>query len=293
MYVYERTYRSDTWKQVAKLVAPNGVAFDIFGTSVAMQDNRIAVGAPGQNGLKPEGAPAPATDAGRVYVYEKGSTGWELKDQLVIDDPGPADALGTSVPFDRGSLIVGAPGRDTIVPRNNQRPTLISNTGAAFEFRRQGGKWVKTTDFLPEERREGELFGVSISVDARRILVGSAHETEEGPQDGIAQLWKRGDDENQWTYVARLRGPSTSGLSNWGLGYACALKGGLAVLGAPQAVSPGVDENEVGAVAVYKVPTPTPAPLMPLWMQLLGSLSFAGMAASALGDRYGSLRHRE
>lgn len=272
VYIFERRNQSQNWVQVAKLIAPNAEGLDFFGNAVAIRGDRLAVGAPGQDGLKPRGAPIPATDAGRVYLYERVNGTWTLQEQLVIGDPGPGDALGTSLALTEDGVLAGAPGIDTIQP--GQNPPLIANTGAVVEYRLLSGRWRQRQILRAPERRSNEFLGSVLSSDGDRLLVGSAHNPNGDAETGLALLWQRQENQGAWLLSATLQ-PNRPN-DTWGHGNAVFLSQEGAVVGAPFAAKPGAGVEEAGAVAVYEVPGATPAPLLPSPLHWLSLITMGG-----------------
>lgn len=90
-----------TGAQLAKIVAEDGAAGDLFGFSVALDGTRLAVGAP----LDDDGV----QDAGSVHVFDV-LTGATLA-KLRASDANASDALGSRVALD-GSLIVAGAAND-------------------------------------------------------------------------------------------------------------------------------------------------------------------------------------
>jgi hypothetical protein len=76
-YVFEK--RGELWEMVQYLKASNTGEFDAFGLEVAISDRVFAVGAPAEDGPRPEPGTIPSTDidsvmnSGAVYVYSETS----------------------------------------------------------------------------------------------------------------------------------------------------------------------------------------------------------------------------
>lgn len=270
-YVFERSHQSNRWVQVAKLIAPNAEGQDFFGNAVAVRGRRIAVGAPGQDGLQPAGAPIPATDAGRIYIYEKVADTWTLKDQLVIGDPGPGDALGVSVQLEEDRVLAGAPGVDTLRP--GQEPPFIANTGAVFEYRRSNGRWRQGQILSAPEKRTNEFLGSSLASSGDTLIAGSRYNPQGDVETGKVLRWTRGANQSAWFYAGELA--ATAPVSNWGHGNAVALFQRRALVGAPQATKSG-GSDEAGAVSVYEMPGAATAPALP---KGLGWLTFVALTS--------------
>ena len=90
------------WVEEAKLLASNGVAGDWFGFSVAIEDDRIVVGAPQHD--SPSGAD------GVVYVFERQGTNWVETAIIYGANTFSGGQFGYSVDIDSGRIIVGSPG---------------------------------------------------------------------------------------------------------------------------------------------------------------------------------------
>lgn len=264
-YIFERASPSQSWTQVAKLMAPNAQGQDFFGTAVAIDGRRIVVGAPGQDGLKPPGAPIPATDAGRVYVYEKQNNAWTLDKELVIADPGPSDFLGTSVQVLGDTVVAGAPGVDTLSP--GQTPPFVANTGAVYEYRKSNGRWRQRQVLVAPEKRTDEALGSALAMDQGRLLVGSTYRPFGDAETGTALFWMRDNEESTWALGGALK-PNRPD-ETWGHGQSLFLYQDQALVGAPFAPSFGQDYRESGSVSVYQIPGSVPAPVLPAPLQWL------------------------
>ena len=100
----------------AKLTASDAAADDHFGWSVAVDGDKVVVGAYGNDDN--------GTDSGSVYLFTKPSGGWVTATEtvkLTAPDGTADDNFGDSVAAGGGRVIVGAPGDE-------------SETGAAYVF---------------------------------------------------------------------------------------------------------------------------------------------------------------
>lgn len=118
-YVFYMFPGTNNWQYVQKLVASDETASDFFGKSVAIEGNRIIVGAWRED-------PNGITNAGCAYVFDYPPGGpWLETTKLIASDAGNADEAGTSVAVSGNSVIVGAAWKTT--SGLNQ-----SNQGAAY-----------------------------------------------------------------------------------------------------------------------------------------------------------------
>ena len=102
VYVYERDSSAPpSFTEVAKLASPTSDYATFFGQAVAIDGDRIVVGAPGAvvNGER----------LGRAYVYERSGGVWPTTPSRVLDGDGQHFAdFGTSVDLDGELVAVGA-----------------------------------------------------------------------------------------------------------------------------------------------------------------------------------------
>lgn len=282
IYIYERS-GSGTWTLSSKELAPNAAARDSFGQAVAIDQGRIAAGAPGQLGVTLSGAPSGTPQAGRVHLYRKSGNAWRNSSSAFLQNPMPTERFGSSLAFDQGTLLVGAPGYD-IIDRNSANPqaTAVLNRGIAYVMRQVGSSWRKQMEFKPVDSRSETYFGSSLRSDAGRVIIGSRVRGS-NPRAGRADLWSRTPNSTAWTYMAGLepapRTASGNRLRNLGFGDAVAIKGDFAVVGAPFADRSSA--TNTGAAYAYRLSGPSSAPALPAWLQLLTGLSLAFAATAS------------
>ena len=102
-YVFERDHGgTDNWGERKRLVASNGEAGAWFGERVALEGDRVVVGATGQDGL--------GSNRGAAYVFERnlgGADNWGERQWLSVFDAQDEDRLG-SVAISGDAIVVGA-----------------------------------------------------------------------------------------------------------------------------------------------------------------------------------------
>jgi hypothetical protein len=195
VHVFERSggaYRHHTRlsNRTVNVVVGGGAqnVFVRFGDAVAVDGDRIAIGAPLDDGPCPRANPfvictTPGTVAvGSVFVYRRDSSGWTLETTLrppsvgVTPDPRAGDRFGAAVSLSGDLLLVGA-------PRANVPATSASNpeAGRAFLYRRSGTSWtqVRTIDNpvpIADTISTTIGFGYSVAIDGNRLLIGNPGE---------------------------------------------------------------------------------------------------------------------
>lgn len=215
-YVYERS--GANWVQVMTLHGLPGHAGDGFGSSVAIEGDRILVGAPGDNGHGPQ--------SGAVYAFRRGTSLWILDEVLRSPFTGPGDQFGFALDMDGDRAVIGAFSANT----------HIYNEGAAYVYRWTGTDYEQEAELWAANPRPNSMFSRSVAILGDRIAVGA---TEDHPSDmrtGSVTLFFRED--SGWIHEDRVHAPGSE-IGN-AFGYSVALKPQGLVVGAPLATSGGV-----------------------------------------------------
>ena len=151
---------SGNWSFFTLVFPPDPQEGESFGYSVDIDENRIAVGAPGRTqGTK--------TRCGAVYVYQGSGNGWTKEAELFAADGTAGDQLGAKVSMDGGRIVAGA-------PEQKRGPVLVD--GAAYIFAPEGSSWTQESKIfgpLADGLHVKLGSGVAIACDGRRVAVSS------------------------------------------------------------------------------------------------------------------------
>jgi len=141
--VYEQ--QPDGWKHIQTLTTPSGQD-DLFGTSAALHNDTLAVGA--DRYTTPDG-----TETGAVYTFERNETGEFEHEQTLIPDDEPADTgFGRYIDLHQDTLLAGA--------RNDN--ALGWRSGAAYVFERAPtGDWSQSAKLTAPDGEAGDIFGTA------------------------------------------------------------------------------------------------------------------------------------
>ncbi len=94
------------WALEDTIVPADGVAFDVFGSSVALWGDTLAIGAPT--------FPVVVNKPGKVYLYERDALHqWNLEQVVSPADGVENDLFGIAVDIQDDLLVAGANGRDS------------------------------------------------------------------------------------------------------------------------------------------------------------------------------------
>jgi hypothetical protein len=234
----------------------NGSGVERFGTSLAIYNDRVAIGSPevftwyattGGISCMCVVVFEQTTDNGRVHLYRYNGTGFAP--ERIIEHGGLEERFGAAVSLDATHLLVGRPGAmpgaaDLFNPNTGNLITSFSSPsshdgfgetlvlagdlvlvgardqGMVYVYRRgTTGTWAAAG--VLTSPGAGSAFGASITADGERILVGAP---------GIDRAYVFEDDgDDEWPVVAELSGGDDSGF-----GTAVALTGDTAFIGAPR-----------------------------------------------------------
>jgi hypothetical protein len=174
VYVYARTHTG--WTLEKKLAASDREFNDLFGFSVALDGETLAVGAVrafvGGN-----------FGQGSAYVFTRSSGVWTEQQKLTASDGEASDNFGFSVALSGDTLAVGA-------KVDGQRVHL--DHGSAYVYKRSDGVWTEQQKLAAGDAEFFDYFGQAIAVSGDTVLVAA-------PGDDIGESYDRGS-----VYVFRL-----------------------------------------------------------------------------------------
>jgi hypothetical protein len=156
VYIFERD-SSGNWSETARLASPAPTTdHDQFGEAVALEGDRLLVGASGQaqfNG-----------PVGKAYLYELDAGQWLLRSTLTVQSSVFSECLGRSVSLVGDRALVGDPCHDS----------SFTDAGSAFLFERKpDSSWSEIKRLDSPNPEAEESFGQSVSMSTDRILVGT------------------------------------------------------------------------------------------------------------------------
>ena len=173
-YVFQ--LQGGSWIEVAKLYAADSEVYGSFGDAVAIDGDRLVVGAPSHDNGGPDINP------GAAYVFERQANGtWVQTQKLIASDPGPQNFFGFSVAINGDSILVGA-------PTHNHTPQL---SGVVYAFTRQGGQFVETQELWPWDNQQTDLVGASVQLDSELAVFSAASDGDAAHNSGSAYVFRR------------------------------------------------------------------------------------------------------
>jgi hypothetical protein len=168
--------------QQAYVKASNTDANDLFGVSVALDGDTLAVGAFGE-GSAAAGVGGDETnnsrfEAGAVYVFVRSGTSWSQQAYLKASNTGDGDQFGLSVAVDGDTLTVGAPFEDSAATGvgGDETNDSAGAAGAVYLFVRSGTSWSQQAYIKASNTDASDQFGRSVALDGDTLAVGAIGE---------------------------------------------------------------------------------------------------------------------
>ena len=171
VYVYR--YNGLKWNQTTRIVATDNARGDRLGSSVALSAGRIVAGA--------EDKAKNGQHTGAAYVFHQEIV-WVQRGRFTSSSLVDGDRYGASVSIDGGSIVVGAPGEDSVG----------TDSGAAYLYRQSGVTWSLDRKLLSNDLAAGDEFGTSVDVDNVTIVVAALWDDHSGRTErGSAYLYRQ------------------------------------------------------------------------------------------------------
>jgi len=159
--VYVRT--GSTWNLQADLVPDGSPEFEGFGAAIAIQGDRVLVGAPDH--ISPE-----PFKPGGAYVFRRAGTKWSQEALLEVDGLVGPGVVGQSLALAGGMAVLGV--------------SSWAN-GAAIIFQKHGSAWNQEAILThPNPDVMDDLFGCAVAMSGDTLVVGAGGEDSFNPDNG-------------------------------------------------------------------------------------------------------------
>ena len=209
-YVFEKT--TSGWQLQQKLTAHDSSSYSFFGTSVAIDGDRIVVGAYGDQNA--------GNYAGAAYVFVYAGSTWTPEQKLTGSENSASDSFGISVAIKGDRIICGAFGNSDV----NQ-----SEVGSAYVFQRIDGLWLQQQELTASDAASLARFGLAVAISEDTIVVGADGDSELGFFSGAVYVFVF--DGSNWIQQQKLQAQDARESASFG--YHLAMSGNTIVVGAP------------------------------------------------------------
>jgi hypothetical protein len=220
---YVFVYNGAAWVQQAKLLGVGGADEDRLGTSVAIQGDRIVVGAMGDDDQ--------GSFSGSAYVFVRNGTLWSQQAKLLSGSGGTNTYFGSSVAIDQDTILIGAPGVG----------------GGAYVFvDGGGGAWTLQAGLTDVAASWADRFGDSVALHGDTAVIGSPFDDDNGTDSGSVFVFNR-------TGVVWTQGQMLVAGEMFGeLGASVSFRGSALAAGAP-ADRQLLGDDPLGAVYLFSL----------------------------------------
>ncbi len=254
VYIYSRI--GTTWTREAFIKAELNSASNLFGSTLFLSDQTLAVGVPKDdfNGTSIISGTAITLstlvpDSGATYIYRRSAAGtWTREALIKANNRDSLDQFGTAVSLEGNLLAVGASfegsNQTTITPLGSADNTRLES-GAAYVYARNGTAWTQEAYIKAPNSESGDRFGTSVSISNNRLAVGAPLEDSNAigianvsssdnssPQSGAVYTFKKTG--SSWSFENYIKYGAP--LANTRFGQTVSLKGNTLVV--------GVDEDD-------------------------------------------------
>jgi hypothetical protein len=131
-----------------------------FGVSLSLSGDRLAVGAPDDDGLE--------SQSGVVYIYRKFKTEsgfqWSIEQTLLGPKNKGLQDFGTTLVLDKDRILIGDP----------------SDQGAVYFYQHQEGSWQFVSEIVPSVDSSVESFGISMDFENEKVAIGGFRKPTRG-----------------------------------------------------------------------------------------------------------------
>ncbi len=168
------------------VLASDGAAEDEFGKAIAVDGNRVVVGAPKDDN-------ANGSNAGAVYVYEYDGSAWQ-ETKLISGFSTAGDQWGSALSISGDRIAVGAYNDDSLAIR--------AGSVSILEF--DGTNWVETEKILASDGDMNDWFGDAISLDGERLAIGAQRDEKTCFSDFAGSVYIYDYDGTDWNETVKL-----------------------------------------------------------------------------------------
>lgn len=212
VYVYERSYGgTNNWGEVTKLTSSTTTIDDRFGFHTAIDNDIIAIGAPGYNHV--------GTNSGAAFVFKRSPINlydWHEEARLTASDSASHDHFG----------LISVSGERILVGANGDDHSGYENAGSAYIFERNDegpALWMETAKLTSWKISHTTGLGFAAAIEGETVLLGSVGSTLSSPTLAFQQ-----EQAGNWTGVTELIASDVEAFDVFGMSIA--INGGTAVV---------------------------------------------------------------
>ncbi|MEM1055385.1 MAG: T9SS type A sorting domain-containing protein [Bacteroidota bacterium] len=260
-YIFDLT--GGTWTETQKITASDAADGDVFGQSVSLDGDRVLIGARfnDHSGL---------VNPGSAYVLDLIGGTWTETQKITASDAADGDVFGQSVSLDGDRVLIST-------TEDSHSGSL--RVGSAYVFDLTAGVWSETQKIIASNPTDTDFFGVAISLEGDRALIGS-FDTHSGlPGAGSAYVFDVFG--ALWSETQKTTAVSAENTDNFGTSVA--MDGNRAIVGSFRRNHSGF--TLAGTAHIFELVSGTWVQTAELIASDAASFDFFGSSVSLDGDR--------
>lgn len=157
VYLFKRT--GGKWQFSLRLQAPDPVSKQLFGQSLALKGDTLAIGSSGDS--------SELTLSGSVFVYHRENGRWQIQNRNIDQIKATPVALGHRF----GYNVVLSDERHLAVA--SLRSIAFPGSGGVYVFAYDGNQWKQDAHIWADHFGASDRYGHSIDLEGNRLAIGS------------------------------------------------------------------------------------------------------------------------
>ena len=186
VFVFE--HDGNQWVLQERIDNPDPVNGDWFGSDVAIQGDRIVIGAWGKTTI---GGP----ESGAAYLFERNSGTWTLTQEFLALNPSTTRWFGNTVAIDGDRIAVGYPGDSDNLP----------GAGSVYIFSKGPSSWNIEAVVTAPQPVADMFYGVHTALFGDTLFVGSPWEQVNGLSLGAVHVYRY--ENSDWIFDRSIAAP--------------------------------------------------------------------------------------
>ncbi len=192
------------WQLQAKLTASDGQVGDFFGNAVAIEGDRLVVGASSDDH-------SGMNRVGSAYIFERSAGIWTEVAKLISGGPGDGERFGTSVALSGDTVIAGAPRHNVSIPGGFEAGKV------AVFVRSPDGMWDEEASLIADNFEISDRLGTAVAISGDLVVAGAPLTDlpfAGGDNGGSVSVFERS--AGAWTEIDVLFGSNSIGGNRFG-----------------------------------------------------------------------------
>ncbi|HHJ20283.1 MAG TPA: hypothetical protein ENJ84_10750 [Gammaproteobacteria bacterium] len=235
VYLFEHV--AGNWKLIQRIEHPEPAPGDLFGQSLAIKGDTLAVGTSGESTRQ--------NSSGAVFVYHRQNGKWQTDNQDIDKIKATPVEFGHRFGY---NVVLSDP---THLAVASLRSVAFPQSGAVYVFSYDGRQWQQETRIAGDNFGASDRYGHSIDLEGNRLAIGSFAPDQEctsqiNTDEGSVHIYERKN--GNWALAEVLHAFQPD--SGDRFGFSVDLDGNRLLVGAP--CEDGQNNNQTQQGAAYE-----------------------------------------